>query len=200
MRQASCSRPGIRSSMPRKNRSSATCVIPDVITSLELERMINASGPTGGKIRTMSTGETPKSMVFIQCVGSRDMTIGRPYCSCVCCMQAIKNAILIKEKNPAIDITICYMDIRSYGKGYEEYYERAKALGIRFLRGMPSDILADRNGLILQVENSETSEVQVLHPDLVVLSVGMGPAESHGRTGREVGNPARRDRICEDRA
>ena len=93
-------------------------------------------------------------------------------------MQAIKNAILIKEKNPAIDVTICYMDIRSYGKGYEEYYERAKAMGIRFLRGMPSDILADKNGLILQVENSETSEVQVLHPDLVVLSVGMGPARS----------------------
>ena len=92
--------------------------LPDVVTSLELERMINASGPTSGKIRRISTGETPKSVVFIQCVGSRDMTIGRPYCSCVCCMQAIKNAILIKEKNPATDVTICYMDIRSYGKGY----------------------------------------------------------------------------------
>jgi heterodisulfide reductase subunit A len=93
-------------------------------------------------------------------------------------MQAIKNAILIKEKNPSMDITICYMDIRSYGKGYEEYYDRAKALGVRFLRGMPSDILPDKNGMILQVENSETAEVQILHPDLVVLSVGMGPAES----------------------
>lgn len=152
--------------------------LPDVVTSLELERMINASGPTGGKIRRMSTGKTPESIVFIQCVGSRDMPLGRPYCSCVCCMQAIKNAILIKEKNPSMDVTICYMDIRSYGKGYEEYYERAKALGIRFLRGMPSDILADKNGLILQVEDSETSNVQLLHPELVVLSVGMGPAES----------------------
>ena len=115
------------------------------------------------------------------------MTIGKPYCSCVCCMQAIKNAILIKEKDPAMDVTICYMDIRSYGKGYEEYYERAKALGIRFLRGMPSDILADKNGMILQVENSETSEVQVLHPDLVVLSVGMGPAESMAELARKFG-------------
>jgi len=140
--------------------------------------MINASGPTGGKVRRMSTGKPPKSIVFIQCVGSRDMPLGRPYCSCVCCMQAIKNAILIKEKNPAMEVTICYMDIRSYGKGYEEYYERAKALGIRFIRGMPSDILADRNGLILQVEDSETANVQLLHPELVVLSVGMGPAES----------------------
>jgi heterodisulfide reductase subunit A2 len=150
---------------------------PDVITSLELERMINASGPTGGKVKRISDGKVPESIVFIQCVGSRDMAIGRPSCSCVCCMQAIKNAMLIKEKNPAMDITICYMDLRAYGKGYEEYLERAKALGIRFLRGMPSDVLADRNGLILQVENSETSEVQVLHPGLVVLSVGISPAD-----------------------
>jgi heterodisulfide reductase subunit A len=163
--------------------------LPDVVTSLELERMINASGPTGGKIRRMSTGKTPESMVFIQCVGSRDMPLGRPYCSCVCCMQAIKNAILIKEKNPAMAVTICYMDIRSYGKGYEEYYERAKALGICFLRGMPSDILADKNGLILQVENSETSEVQVMHPELVVLSVGMGPAESMADFAGKFGIP-----------
>jgi heterodisulfide reductase subunit A2 len=139
--------------------------------------MINASGPTGGKIRRLSNGEIPKSMVFIQCVGSRDMSIGRPSCSAVCCMQAIKNAMLIKEKNPGMDITICYMDIRAFGKGYEEYLERAKALGIRFLRGMPSDVMADRNGMVLQVENSETSEVQVIHPDLVVLSVGICPAD-----------------------
>lgn len=162
-------------------------LLPDVITSLELERIINASGPTGGKIRRLSNGEIPKSVVFIQCVGSRDMTIGRPYCSCVCCMQAIKNAILIKEKHPAIDVTICYMDIRSYGKGYEEYYERAKGMGIRFLRGMPSDILADRSGLSLQVENSETSEVVVLHPEMVVLSVGMGPAGSMTDLARKFG-------------
>jgi heterodisulfide reductase subunit A len=162
----------------RKKPQFGHLLLPDVVTSLELERMINASGPTGGKLRRMSTGKTPESVVFVQCVGSRDMPIGRPYCSCVCCMQAIKNAILIKEKNPAINVTVCYMDIRSYGKGYEEYYERAKGMGIRFLRGMPSDILADKGGLILQVEDSETSELQVLHPDLVVLSVGMEPAES----------------------
>jgi heterodisulfide reductase subunit A len=153
-------------------------ILPDVITSLELERMINASGPTGGKIKRLSDGAVPKSIVFIQCVGSRDMSIDRPYCSCVCCMQAIKNAILIKEKSLDTEITLCYMDIRTYGKGYEEYYERAKAMGIRFLRGMPGDIRADHNGLILQVENSETSEVLVLHPDLVVLSVGIGPSDN----------------------
>jgi heterodisulfide reductase subunit A2 len=161
--------------------------LPDVITSLELERMINASGPTGGKILRLSDGNKPESIVFIQCVGSRDMSIGRPSCSCVCCMQAIKNAMLIKEKNPTMDITICYMDLRAYGKGYEEYLERAKALGIRFLRGMPSDVIADRNGMILQVENSETSEVQVLHPDLVVLSIGISPADKTAELAEKFG-------------
>jgi heterodisulfide reductase subunit A len=164
-------------------------LIPDVITSLELERMINAGGPTGGKIRRMSTGDTPKSIMFLQCVGSRDMTIGRPYCSCVCCMQAIKNAILIKEKDPGMDVTICYMDIRSYGKGYEEYYERAKNMGIRFLRGMPSDIIADRHGMIVQVEDSETAEVHVLRPELVVLSIGMEPADSVEKLAKRLGIP-----------
>ncbi len=163
--------------------------IPDVITSLELERMMNASGPTGGKIKRLSDGRVPESIIFIQCVGSRDMTVDRPYCSCVCCMQAIKNAMLIKEKNPETDVTICYMDIRSYGKGYEEYFERAKTLGVRFLRGMPSDILADKTGMTLQVENSETSEVLVLHPDLVVLSVGIGPAEGSERIAERFGIP-----------
>ncbi|HSA38316.1 MAG TPA: CoB--CoM heterodisulfide reductase iron-sulfur subunit A family protein [Methanoregula sp.] len=173
----------------RKKPQFNHLAIPDVVTSLELERMMNASGPTGGKLLRMSTGKPPDSVVFIQCVGSRDIPVGRPYCSCVCCMQAIKNAILIKEKNPSIDVTICYMDIRSYGKGYEEYFERAKTLGIRFLRGMPSDIVADKNGLILQVEDSETSEVSVLHPGLVVLSVGMGPAESLTDLARRLGIP-----------
>jgi len=163
--------------------------LPDVITSLELERMMNASGPTGGKIKRLSDGRLPESIVFIQCVGSRDVTINRPYCSCVCCMQAIKNAILLKEKNPKTDVIICYMDIRSYGKGYEEYFERAKEMGVRFLRGMPSDVLADSSGMSLQVENSETSEVQVLHPDLVVLSVGIGPAEKSEKIAERLGIP-----------
>ncbi len=152
-------------------------IYPDVVTSLELERMINASGPTGGKIKRLSDGNVPKSIVFIQCVGSRDMSINRPYCSCVCCMQAIKNAMLIKEKSPETEIYIFYMDVRAYGKGYEEYYERAVGKGIKFLRGMPSDVIADRKGMTIQVENTENREVLMLHPELVVLSVGLGPAE-----------------------
>jgi len=152
-------------------------IYPDVVTSLELERMINASGPTGGKIKRLSDGKVPRSIVFVQCVGSRDVSIDRPYCSCVCCMQAIKNAMLIKEKSPETEIFIFYMDVRAYGKGYEEYYKRAVGKGIKFLRGMPSDVIADRKGMTIQIENTEKGEVQLLHPELVVLSVGLGPAE-----------------------
>jgi heterodisulfide reductase subunit A len=162
---------------------------PDVITSLELERMINTSGPTGGKVLRMSSGEIPGNVVFVQCVGSRDMSIDRPYCSCVCCMQAIKNAMLIKEKYPTTEITICYIDIRAYGKGYEEYFGRAQAMGIRFLHGMPSDVLADRYGMTLQVENTENGEVCVLHPDLVVLSVGIGPSDNTAAIAKRLGIP-----------
>jgi heterodisulfide reductase subunit A len=160
---------------------------PDVVTSLELERMINASGPTGGKVLRLSDGKKPHSILFIQCVGSRDMTIDRPYCSCVCCMQALKNAMLIREKNPDTDVTICYMDIRSYGKGYEEYYERAKSIGVRFLRGMPSDVFQSRDGMIVQVEDSETSQLLTLRPELVVLSVGIGPSDANGKLAEMLG-------------
>jgi len=152
--------------------------IPDVITSLEFERMICASGPTGGKLRKLSDGGAPESIIFIQCVGSRDMTLRRPYCSCVCCMYAIKNAILLKEKNSSLDIKMLYMDIRAYGKGYEEYYERAKELGIEFIRGIPGEIIDDPKGRItIPVENTETGEVLQLNPDLAILSVGMQPAK-----------------------
>ena len=153
-------------------------VYPDVVTSLELERMINSGGPTEGKVKRLSDGRIPKSIVFLQCVGSRDMPIGRPWCSCVCCMQAMKNAMLIKEKQPETEITLLYMDVRAYGKGYEEYFERAKARGIRFLRGMPSDIIAAGDGMSLQVEDTEKGTVHILRPELIVLSVGLGPAES----------------------
>lgn len=162
---------------------------PDVITSLELERMINASGPTGGKVLRISDGKKPRSILFVQCVGSRDMTAGHPYCSCVCCMQALKNAMLIREKSPDTEVTICYMDIRSYGKGYEEYFERAKAVGVRFLRGMPSDVIPDRDGMIVQVEDSETSQLLTLRPELVVLSVGIGPSDAAGRLAEMLNIP-----------
>ena len=147
----------------------------DVITSLEFERMINAGGPTKGELRRISNGEIPKSIVFVQCVGSRDLTLGRNYCSCVCCMYAMKNAMLIREHYPETEVSILYNDVRAYGKGYEEYYERAKKLGVVFLRSFPGEVEKAEDKLILPVENTETGEFQRLEADLVVLSVGMSP-------------------------
>jgi len=160
----------------RRKKQLRYRAIPDVITSLEFERMMNASGPTGGKIVRMSTGKTPDSIAFVQCVGSRDISIDRPYCSGVCCMYAIKNAMLIREKYPAMDVAIYYNDIRAYGKGYEEYYERAKSLGIRFVRGFPGEISLSRGTPGMQVEDSENQTVEEYFPELVVLSIGLEPA------------------------
>ena len=160
---------------------------PDVITSLEFERLICASGPTGGKIKRLSNGKEPNHIVFIQCFGSRDIPENRPYCSGVCCMYAIKNALLIKEKNPDITVTICYMDIRAYGKGYEEYYVRAQELGVRFLRGRPGEIIRTRDGMVLPVEDTETAEFENLDAELVVLSVGLEPADGAAEIAERFG-------------
>jgi len=162
---------------------------PDVITSLEFERMMNASGPTGGSIRRLSDGKTPRHVVFIQCVGSRDVPLGRPYCSGVCCMYAMKNAMLIREKYPDTEVTILYMDVRAYGKGYEEYFERAKRLGVRFLRGMPAEIIANSGNMEIRIENTETGRMEEIRPDLVVLSVGLSPSQDSATIAARCGIP-----------
>ncbi|WOF16420.1 CoB--CoM heterodisulfide reductase iron-sulfur subunit A family protein [Methanoplanus sp. FWC-SCC4] len=170
---------GFETFNPERKKALNYLRTPNVITSLEFERMICASGPTGGSLKRLSNGEKPKSIVFLQCVGSRDMTIKKTYCSCVCCMYAIKNAILLKEKDPKLDITLLYMDIRAYGKGYEEYYERANQLGINFIRGIPGEIIEDsQSNLEITVENTENGEIIKLKPELVILSVGMEPAKN----------------------
>jgi len=97
--------------------------------------------------------------------------------------------MLIKEKHPSIAVTILYMDIRAYGKGYEEYYERAQTAGVRFLRGMPSDVRADAKGLGIQIENTENGAIEVLHPDLVVLSVGIQPGNATAALAGMLGIP-----------
>ncbi len=162
---------------------------PDVITSLEFERMINASGPTGGKLKRLSDGTAPGSIAFVQCVGSRDTSVDRPYCSGVCCMYAMKNAMLVKEKYPAIDVRIFYNDIRAYGKGYEEYYNRAQQMGVRFIRGFPGEVIVGSSSMLLQAENTETGEVEQFSPDLVVLSVGLEPAAGADEIAGKLGIP-----------
>jgi heterodisulfide reductase subunit A len=161
--------------------------IPDVITSIELERMINASGPTNGALRRISNGERPRQVVFIQCVGSRDCVLGNTSCSAVCCMYAIKNAMLIREKSPDTEVSVLYMDIRAYGKGYEEFYNRAVNLGVHFIRGLPGDIFPSESGVMVYVENTENREFLQLQADLVVLSVGIRPDDDAAAIAEQFG-------------
>ena len=104
-------------------------------------------------------------------------------------MYAMKNAMLIREKNPDIEVTVFYNDIRAYGKGYEEYYERARNLGVRFVRGFPGEVLESNDCLMMTAENTETGEVETFHPDLVVLSVGLEPAGGADEVARMLGLP-----------
>lgn len=151
---------------------------PDVITNLELARMIDAFGPTNGLIVKPSDKKPAKRIVFIQCVGSRDRR-WNPYCSSICCMISLKHAIMIKSAYPDADVTICYIDIRTAGRGYEEYYERARELGVKFVKGRPSEIVHDpsTNTLIVEVEDELLRKLLELEADLVVLATAMVPSE-----------------------
>ena len=151
---------------------------PDVITNLEFARMIDGFGPTGGVIIRPSDRKPAKKIVMIQCVGSRDRRYN-PYCSSICCMISLKHASLIKTAYPETDVTICYIDIRTTGREHEYYYERAREMGIKFVKGRPSEISRDPDTgrLIVDVEDELLKRFLELKADLVVLAPAMVPAE-----------------------
>ena len=151
---------------------------PDVITNLELARMIDGFGPTDGMIIRPSTRKPAKKIVFIQCVGSRDRRYN-PYCSSICCMISLKHATLIKSAYPDTDITICYIDIRTTGREHEDYYEKAREMGIKFVKGRPTEISRDSETgrLIVDVEDALLRRFLELDADLVVLAPAMVPSE-----------------------
>lgn len=150
---------------------------PNVITSLEFERLINAGGPSGGHLIRPSDMEIPQRVAFVQCVGSRSDKSGRLYCSNVCCMNTIKDSLLIKEHWPETEIYVFYVDIRAYGKGFEDLYKRARKEGVRFIRGLPAEIIEDRktHNLWLFGENTLQKEIYKVNADMVILSVGLEP-------------------------
>ncbi len=149
---------------------------PNVITAMELERLDNSAGPTVGRLIRPSDGREPKSMAIIQCVGSRDQRFNE-YCSGFCCMYAIKNATLLKQMIPDMDISIFYMDIRTPSKGYEEFYNRAREAGIRFIHGRPSQITEDpiTHNLFIEAEDQSLGQVLELEVDMVALSTAAIP-------------------------
>jgi len=156
---------------------------PDVITSLQYERMLSASGPTAGHIKRPSDGKEPKTVAFIACVGSRDRSLNRPYCSGFCCMYTAKQAILTRDHIPDSRAYVFYMDIRANGKGYEEFIRRAQEeYGVEYVRGRVAQVIPvdGPNGPQMLVRGADTllgRQVE-LKADLVVLAVGVEAA--HG--------------------
>ncbi|MBC7217462.1 MAG: FAD-dependent oxidoreductase, partial [Candidatus Caldatribacterium sp.] len=171
---------------------------PDVITSLDFERILNASGPTRGKVFRPSDGKVPQKIAFVQCVGSRDEKRGNSYCSSVCCMYAVKEALVAQEhllvegegspsccgpqegsasgKTSPLEVTIFLIDMRAFGKDFEGYYERAKRAGIRFVRGRVSHIEQEGEKLLVfYVDEGGQKKSEAF--DLVVLSVGLAVPE-----------------------
>ena len=152
----------------------------DVITSLELERLMNAAGPTNGVLLRPSDGEHPKVITFIQCVGSRDTSgCGKPYCSKICCMYTAKHAMLIREKYPDTEVHVFYIDVRTPGKNYDEFYRRAvEQYGVDYIKGMVGKVYNENGKLMVQGSNLIDNEQVTIESDLVVLAAAIEPEPS----------------------
>ncbi len=150
---------------------------PNVITSMEFERLICAGGPTAGHFVRPSDHERPKRIGFIQCVGSRNPKIGNPYCSNICCMNTIKDTLLLADHYPDTENVVFYQDIRAFGKSFEDMFQRSKETGTRYIRGIPGDIEEDpdTHNLSIIVENTTSGKFERHELDMVVLSVGVIP-------------------------
>jgi len=167
---------GFKLSDPVQKKEYGQGQVENVITSLQMERLLAPHGPYQRVLRP-SDGKEPESIAYVQCAGSRDKSLGVSYCSRVCCMYAIKQAMLLSGSLPLADITIYYMDIRAFGKGYEQFYQNAKAMGIEFIKAKVAKISQSENQFVqLRYEDQEgQGGVLTRDHDLVVLSLGMVP-------------------------
>jgi len=153
----------------------------NVITSMEFERLISAGGPTEGHFIRPTDRKVPKSVGFIQCVGSRSQKRGNPYCSNICCMNTIKDTLLISDHYPGVECKVFYMDIRAFGKGFEDLYMRSKEVGVKFIRGIPGEVEEhpDTKNLILTTENTSNGNLEKHEIDMLVLSTGVIPRQDN---------------------
>ena len=164
-------------------------VYDNVVTGLEFERMLSASGSSKGHLLRPSDGEEPKRIAFIQCVGSRDLSCDQGYCSSVCCMYTAKEAMLAKEHLETVETIVFCSDVRAFGKGFESYYERARdEYGVRYVRCMISKVFElQRTRNLRTTYLTEDGAVKEEEFDLVVLSVGLRPSESGRRLSERLG-------------
>jgi heterodisulfide reductase subunit A len=171
----------------------------NVVTSIEFERILSASGPYGGLVLRPSDGEIPKRIAFVQCVGSRDYQLGNTYCSSACCMYGMKEAVIAKEHTPIqMDASIFYMDMRSYGKEFDSYRNRAEEeYGIRFTRSRVAGVTEDplTNNLIVHYAQDETPKTEEF--DMVILSTGMQPPKNAEELAKNLGIKLNKYKFCE---
>jgi heterodisulfide reductase subunit A len=160
----------------------------NVLTSLEFERLVNAGGPTQGNLIRPTDRKQPQSVGFIQCVGSRSAQRGKSYCSNVCCMNTIKSTLVLKEHYPDATVKVFYIDIRAFGKGFEDLYTRSRRQGVHYVRGLPGqvDLLPD-GSLRVAVENAAGGTLDFYDLDMLVLAVGVEPAASTRRLQEMLG-------------
>ena len=150
-------------------------VYPEVMTGIEFERLSSASGPTMGKIEV--NDKEPKNVVLIKCVGSRDPHTGVPYCSRICCMYTAKHAHLVRDKIPDARITVFYMDVRAFGKGYEEFYDRVREEGVTYRRGEPSEVYRRDGKFVVAAEDTLLGQPVEIEADLVILATAVVPRD-----------------------
>ena len=151
----------------------------NVLSSTEFERLINAGGPTKGELIRPSDRQTPRSIGFVQCVGSRSARKGAPYCSNICCMNTIKSTLVLKEHYPEMEIKVFYIDIRAFGKGFEDLFTRSRSLGVQYIRGLPGKVVETcERGLRVAVDNSAKGKISFHDLDMLVLAVGMKPSRT----------------------
>ncbi|MEM0467063.1 MAG: FAD-dependent oxidoreductase [Candidatus Thermoplasmatota archaeon] len=178
--------PGFEEYIPKKGDSFGYRVYPNVVTSIEFERMLSASGPYKGHIQRISDGKTPKKIAWLQCVGSRDESCDRNYCSSVCCMYATKEAVIAQEHEPSLTTHIYFMDMRSFGKDFEKYFTRAEQEHhVVYRRCRIPHVEQDRKtkNLIIQYVD-EAGNLQQETYDMVVLSVGLQPCKAIADLGK----------------
>jgi heterodisulfide reductase subunit A len=157
---------------------------PDIITGMEFERLTNSAGPSEGKLTVPSTGKKPKTIAFVNCVGSRDKNY-HEYCSRYCCTASIKHAFLMKNKyGSEVDTLLFYKDIRTFGKGYEELYNTSRSMGVEYVKGVPSEIKKDINGeQYFDIYHPDIGKSIRYRPDLIVLQTAMEPQDDAKKIG-----------------
>jgi heterodisulfide reductase subunit A len=181
--------PGFKEFDARKKGEYGFGRYANVLTSVQFERMLSASGPFEGRVTRRSDGREAKRIAWIQCVGSRDTKCGHDYCSSVCCMVSTKQSLVATDHAPGLQAAIFYMDIRAHGKDFDQYYERARSQGnIDYIRSMPSRIIQMPGTGDLRVQFlADSGKIEERDFDLVVLSVGMEPALSAKEAAARLG-------------